>query len=428
MRPLAAVSLSCPSMSEYLAAAAQVLSVPEVLVQRSAEARAKATGADVDSILKAWAGGESVAASAPAPAAAPADSAPPAAAPAAAEPAAAAAAAPVAVAAAPVTAVAVMEPPTPIVDEEVVAEPLSERIRVASRVGALTGLLLALTGLVFSAQFFAATAGVTGDEEGYLSTVIGVDPGSLVLTSMLLSIAIGAGVAGAARLLPSWTSRGMKLMGSALPSVALGVIVGALVGAMAGGIIAGTGTPPELPDDPTTVPALSSVVWFLLAWLAGGWMIGALVQSLGVPEGVDDHDSEEVATVKERLVSAVALPVVIALAMLVMVLAFAFVFISFPSWSPFTGTIIAGSILAFASLSASKPNMKVGLQEILVGAAGIGVAVILVYAVLQTTSEGEAHGEEEADGVITEEGADDGETADIGVVDPEGEARISLVF
>ena len=38
-------------MSDQLAAAAAALNAPEVLVQRSAEARAKATGGSVDDIL-----------------------------------------------------------------------------------------------------------------------------------------------------------------------------------------------------------------------------------------------------------------------------------------------------------------------------------------------------------------------------------------
>ncbi len=41
-----------------LAAAAAALGLPEALVQRSAEARAAETGASVDEILAAWAGGE----------------------------------------------------------------------------------------------------------------------------------------------------------------------------------------------------------------------------------------------------------------------------------------------------------------------------------------------------------------------------------
>lgn len=44
-------------MSEYLAAAAKALNMPEAIVKRSAEARATSTGASVDSILQAWATG-----------------------------------------------------------------------------------------------------------------------------------------------------------------------------------------------------------------------------------------------------------------------------------------------------------------------------------------------------------------------------------
>ncbi len=53
-------------MSEYLSAAAEAMGLPESLVERSAEARAEETGASVDEILQAWAGGEAVAAASPA--------------------------------------------------------------------------------------------------------------------------------------------------------------------------------------------------------------------------------------------------------------------------------------------------------------------------------------------------------------------------
>ena len=58
-------------MSDLLTAATAALGVPEPLVQRSAAARAAASGASIDDILAAWAGGEP----APAPAS-PAETAP----------------------------------------------------------------------------------------------------------------------------------------------------------------------------------------------------------------------------------------------------------------------------------------------------------------------------------------------------------------
>jgi hypothetical protein len=67
-------------MSEFLAAAAEKMGMPESLVMRSAEAKAKAQGVSVDDLLREWAGGEaaqpSAAPAADAPAAAPAEAAP----------------------------------------------------------------------------------------------------------------------------------------------------------------------------------------------------------------------------------------------------------------------------------------------------------------------------------------------------------------
>jgi mono/diheme cytochrome c family protein len=66
-------------MSEYLAAAAEKMGMPESLVMRSAEAKAKAQGVSVDDLLREWAGGEaaqpSAAPAADTPAAAPAEAA-----------------------------------------------------------------------------------------------------------------------------------------------------------------------------------------------------------------------------------------------------------------------------------------------------------------------------------------------------------------
>lgn len=55
-------------MSDLLAAAARALGAPEAVVRRSAEARAKATGATIEAVLGAWAGGGESPAAPPAPA------------------------------------------------------------------------------------------------------------------------------------------------------------------------------------------------------------------------------------------------------------------------------------------------------------------------------------------------------------------------
>lgn len=52
-------------MSDQLGAAAQALGIPEAIVERSARARAEASGQSYEDVLAAWAGGEAVAAPAP---------------------------------------------------------------------------------------------------------------------------------------------------------------------------------------------------------------------------------------------------------------------------------------------------------------------------------------------------------------------------
>ena len=51
-------------MSDLVNKVAELLNAPVDLVQRSAEARAQASGVSVDDVLNSWAGGESVAANA----------------------------------------------------------------------------------------------------------------------------------------------------------------------------------------------------------------------------------------------------------------------------------------------------------------------------------------------------------------------------
>ena len=52
-------------MSELVNKVAEILNAPIDLVQRSAEARAAASGKSVDEVLSSWAGGESIESTAP---------------------------------------------------------------------------------------------------------------------------------------------------------------------------------------------------------------------------------------------------------------------------------------------------------------------------------------------------------------------------
>lgn len=376
-------------MSEFLAAAASTMNVPEALVRRSAEARAKATGSSVDDVLAAWAGG----APAPASTSAPVEPAPE---PQEAEPAPvsepetpAAAAAAVPEPASAAVAVAVMELEED--EDPIIAVPVRERLRVGGRVGMGFGLVAALFVMLFSAQWLLARAGATESEAGDISFTLTVVPGSVLLGAALLGAAVGGVGAGFVRAVTGWRERGMRLVSSSWSSTAIGAIAGLVTGVAVAAVVLGSGEVDALDETQTVVPLIPTVLWTLLGWVGGGWLLGTLVQVFGVPAGLDPEESEIGATVRARLGTAFSLPVVAALAILVLVLSAAWVFIQFPSWAPLIAIFISGGIIAFAGLSAARPGMRISTGEFLVAAAGVGVVVLIVVAVLSTQG-GDDHG------------------------------------
>ncbi|HSJ27900.1 MAG TPA: hypothetical protein VLB67_06785 [Acidimicrobiia bacterium] len=368
-------------MSEFLAAAASTMNVPEPLVRRSAEARAKATGASLDEVLQAWAGG----AAAPAPAApSPAQSPEPTPAPAEAPVVEVAAAAPEPAEPAPV-AVLVMEE-----EEEDPVEPrsLRERARAGGRVGMGYGLVAGLFVVLFSSQWLLARAGSIQSETGDVSFSFSLSAGSLLVGSALLGAVVGAAGAGFVRAVTGWRDPGMRLVSSNATSTVVGALAGLLTGVVVGAVVAGAGSVDALDEAVTVVPMLPALFWTLAGWVAGGWLIGALVHAFGVPDGLAQPEAEEGTVVQQRLASAFSLPLAAALGILMVVLPAAWVFIQFPVWAPLIAIFIAGGIIGFAGLSAARPGMRITAGEFLVAAAGVGTVVIIVVAVLTTQGAG----------------------------------------
>jgi hypothetical protein len=384
-------------VSEYLAAAAKTLKAPEAIVKRSAEARAKATGAPVDDILKAWSGGQAVVTEAPAPI-------PPSVPPPAAEdvsPAMTTMPEPVPqVAPIPVPAQAPHEVAVEV--DSVPAAPLGLRVRVAGRVGAWTGALLGFVGIVVASSWLLTAASLTGTEGSYVAAVE-VSSSRFILGVTLLSAIFGVMVATLSRTVTGWLGRGMALAGKADATVLLGLGLGAVLGAIAGGFLtAGFGRPIEAVPGMVSLPVLPSMTVVLLGGAFLGWLTAALVQVIGVPEGVDPRHAEELAMVRRRLGGALALPVAGALALGLLVLPFALVLIRSNGFAEggasVVGILTALGILTFAGLSASRPSMKITFGEFLAALAGIGVIILIIVAVL-LARRGPAPVEEATEGV-----------------------------
>ncbi len=380
-------------MSELLAAAAQALGAPEALVERSAAARAAATGSTVEEVLAAWAGGEAVAA----PPAAPAPVAEPAAAPApVAEPAAPEPAVPEPV---PVAAATLVEPePAPPAEEPVeVVEPapLGERLRVAGRLGALGGAMLGIVGALLASPLLLQRAAVVG-EPGATTAVVEVGPVPTVVVVAAVSALFGALIGLASAKVPAWFRADLALRVRPRSAVLAGVTSGVVLGVVGAALIL------TLAGDATATEGVVAVGVRTAAVLlvAGGALLGALtawtIQIAGMPATLSGEEALETEVVRRRLASSVLLPLAATLTVIVVVVAVGTLLLEYAAVAPLVAIVIAGSILLFAGLAGSRPGIKVSAGEVLVAAAGVGVIVLLIVLIAAVRGGGE-HAEEPGD-------------------------------
>lgn len=386
--------LESTPVSDLLNAAAEALGTPAEIVRRSAEARATANGTSSDDVLSAWAGGGAVATSTapPQPATEP-EPAPAAETTPAPEPEVAAPSFPSLPSASPATAVAVVETPA-----ELPLEPanIKDRLRTSSRVGTWTGAVLGLFAFVFAASSWGETASVTGEDQ--LSPILISDSTDLLVGVALVSVVFGAVVASLARAAAGWANPSMQLASSKSSTAWVGGLLGLVLGVGAGAVLAnGFGTAIEGSEGLVQLPVLPT----LLVMLIGGGVLGAITtlatQFFAVPVAVDDADRDEIRAVRRRLGGAIGIPTAGLMLLLLLVLPFAITLIESNHLTSGGAAIIAilasAGVLGFASLAGSRPNMRISFGEFLVALAGIGVIIILVFAVLNNTGGGEEHEE-----------------------------------
>ncbi len=279
---------------------------------------------------------------------------------------------------------------------------------MAGKLGAALGALGALLAALFSSSWMLPRSGAS-EVDGGFDTVVEVISGWVIVGSALIGIVVGLGVAATTRVVTGLASPGMRLVSSSFVTGLVGAITGGLLGAVIGAIVVGSGSAGELDPTIQVVPVLPAIIWLFFGWAAGGWAVAALVQSLGVPAGVDDLESEETGVMRRRLTSAFGIPALAAVAILLFVVPLALIFIEFPSFAPILAGIVSLGILGFASLSASRPGMRITTGEFLAAAAGIGVVLLIIVSVLLV--QGGGHGEEEE---AEEAGVEEVEEAEAG--------------
>ncbi len=364
---------------------------PEHLVERSAAARAQAQGVALEQVLDAWSGGGGLATATATVTASPEVSPAP--------PAAASQPEPEPVAAVPdpqpvlaEVAVAEFEILEERLEEE--AEPvepaaLGDRIRLGARTGAALGAVLGLLTLVAEAPLVLGRISQT--------TILGGPAVEVTWTSVAATGAIwaaaGAIISLAARGAGRFRSPAYQTDTTTLGSVFSGGFVGLVLGSGLGGVVFATA---EASLSGTKLVAIGpmTVIGMVAASALLGAATGGIAQAMAQPAALAGHEAEDAETVRRRLGDALLFPVTATLLILVIVVSFGSLLLRFAGFAPLIAILVAIGTLVFATLMASRPNLQVTRNEVLVAAAGVGVVLLMIALIAASMSTD--HGEEEA--------------------------------
>lgn len=365
---------------------------PAEIVERSAAARAAAQGLSLDDVLASWSGG---AALEPAVADQPSPSAPsdpePSQAPA--EPATAPAAAP-----APAAAVAVIEAPVIEVEEPEPIEPasLTDRLQVGARLGALIGGLMGILAVVVTLPLMLSRLSLPSGEA---TPAVEVTPVAALLTIAALSAVFGAVITTTCRGMAKYLSPSYATSGSPRGAAMLGAFNGLVLGFVGGGIVVAMAE--ATLGETKLMPVRSLVFTVLIGGVILGAVTGALAQAMAQPATLHGEAADAADVVKRRLLDSMMIPLLATVVIGVIVVSLGMLFVQFPSFAPLLAILVALGILGFASLMASRPNLRISRGEVLVAAAGVGV-VLLMIALIASQVGGGGHDEEEHSlGVVT---------------------------
>ena len=363
---------------------------PEHLVERSAAARAQAQGVAVEEVLSAWSGGGGIAtapatvtettAATPAPAVAAPPPAPE----------------PVATFPDPVPVMGELAPAAVLVveEEEEEAEPvepaaLRERIRLGAGMGAALGAVLGFLTLVAEAPLVLGRISQT--------TLLGGPAVEVTWTSVAATGAIwaviGALITLAARGAGRFRSPAYDTDTTTLGSTLSGGFVGLILGCGLGGVVFATA---ESSLSGTKLVAIGPmmIIGVVTASALLGALVGGIAHAMAQPAALAGHAAEDADTVRRRLGDALLFPVTATVLILVIVVSFGSLLLRFSGFAPLIAILVSIGTLAFASMMASRPNLRVTRNEVLVAMAGVGV-VLLMIAVIAASMASD-HGEEEA--------------------------------
>ena len=361
--------------------------VPQMLVSRSAQARAEANGTDVNTVLSSWSSGTPTEV-----VAAPVVEETVVAAPVVEETVVAAPVVEETVVAAPVVEETVVA--APVVEETVVVTPLVEEVieppadlfskiaravQYGSLFGLVAGFIQAIVistylydGLVLESETFNLIANY--EKTTYIAALTTLTTFFAVLNTvnikkLLESNFIGHGIKSTDR-------------ESIFQGIGLGLVFGSISGFFVTSSIGQT-IEPILPDDPTVflLPVFGSFWRILLLSTVFQALISVLSVVLGVPKGLEEFEEEEAEIIRNRITGSAVIPLSAIMVGGFIAFLISQVFINFHDYAPLFALIISAAILMFAAVMSAGPKIKITKNEVLITVLGIITLTVVIASV-----------------------------------------------
>lgn len=369
-------------MSDLANKVAELLNAPVDLVQRSAEARAQASGNSTEEILSSWAGGESVT-----PSKAPVETQE----------------APTAestpqeensaqttsqeeeiIEDAPEVETEVTTVMTQTIQEEVAPPvPMYEKIFKSLKYGLSFGILSGLVqGLLASSYLYDGLI-LEAETQKLISEYNTISFLFIITaTTSIFSIINSLNIK---KFLES-NFEGYGIHTSDRESIFTGLGLGLIFGSITSFyVINSVGQTIEaiLPEDPViNLISVGGAFWRIVILSAVTQsLVSMLSMLLGIPKGLEEFEMSETKKIRERVVGSILIPVVSIFVGGIIAFAIAQVFLNFHEYAPLFALIISSAILIFASVMSSAPKIKITRTEVLIASAGVLVLIIIIASV-----------------------------------------------
>ena len=272
-----------------------------------------------------------------------------------------------------------------VLTEEKIEPPieLGKKIQKSLKYGSLFGLIVGFLEAIFISSYLFEGLILEAETQNIISQYNSI--------SFLLVITLGFSIFGMLNSINikkyfETNFSGYSIHSSDRESIITGAGLGLIFGAISAFyIINSVGQTIEaiLPEDPIVnlinvrgafwrVVILSSIVQAI---------ISSLSMILGVPKGLENEEFLEAEKVRKRIIGSVLLPLASIIFGGLIAFGISQVFLNFHELAPLFALIISAAILIFASVISSAPKIKVTKTEFIIAFSGILILIIIIGSI-----------------------------------------------